>query len=62
MVRRLRQSHPLLGIIMLTARSTLADRVAGLNAGADVYRVKPVDMGELAVVVQTVAPRVDAKR
>ena len=57
---RLRQSHPLLGIIMLTARSALADRVKGLNAGADLYLVKPVDMGELAAAIQTVARRVEA--
>jgi two-component system phosphate regulon response regulator OmpR len=60
--RRLRQSHPLLGIIMLTARSTVADRIAGLNAGADAYLVKPVDMGELAAAIRTVARRVDARR
>jgi DNA-binding response OmpR family regulator len=55
--RRLRQSHPLLGIIMLTARSTVADRVKGLHAGADMYMAKPVDMGELAAAVQAVARR-----
>ncbi|MCX7239108.1 MAG: response regulator [Burkholderiales bacterium] len=59
--RRLHQSDPLLGIIMLTARSTVADRIAGMNAGADLYLVKPVDMGELAAAIQAVARRVDAR-
>ena len=34
-------------ILMLTARDTPADRVAGLNGGADDYLVKPFDFGEL---------------
>jgi DNA-binding response OmpR family regulator len=34
-------------ILMLTARDTPADRVEGLNAGADDYLVKPFDFGEL---------------
>ena len=31
---------------MLTARDTPADRIAGLDAGADDYLVKPFDFGE----------------
>ena len=34
-------------VLMLTARDTTADRIAGLNAGADDYLVKPFDFGEL---------------
>ena len=34
-------------ILMLTARDTMADRIAGLNGGADDYLVKPFDFGEL---------------
>ena len=34
-------------ILMLTARDTTADRVTGLDAGADDYLVKPFDFGEL---------------
>jgi DNA-binding response OmpR family regulator len=34
-------------ILMLTARDTLEDKVAGLDAGADDYLVKPFDMEEL---------------
>ncbi|MGH9030054.1 MAG: response regulator transcription factor [Acidimicrobiales bacterium] len=42
---RLKGSH--LPILMLTARDTSADRVAGLDEGADDYLVKPFDFGEL---------------
>jgi DNA-binding response OmpR family regulator len=34
-------------VLMLTARDAPADRVGGLNAGADDYLVKPFDFGEL---------------
>jgi DNA-binding response OmpR family regulator len=43
-VRRLGVKTP---ILMLTARDTPVDRVAGLHAGADDYLVKPFDFGEL---------------
>ncbi len=45
---RLRRERPNLGIIMLTARALLDDRIRGMNQGADLYFVKPVDMSELA--------------
>lgn len=34
-------------VLVLTARDTVADRVRGLDAGADDYLVKPFDLGEL---------------
>lgn len=36
-----------LPVLILTARDTVADRVAGLNAGADDYLIKPFDLDEL---------------
>jgi two-component system response regulator MprA len=45
--RLLRQRHRLLPILMLTARHEVADRVAGLDAGADDYLVKPFALDEL---------------
>ncbi|HPB76203.1 MAG TPA: response regulator transcription factor, partial [Chromatiaceae bacterium] len=56
--RRLRQSHPAIGIIALTARGRLEDRVAGLNEGFDLYLVKPVDITELAAAIRAIARRV----
>jgi DNA-binding response OmpR family regulator len=60
--RRLRQSHPLLGIVMLTARSGLEDRIRGHREGADSYLCKPVHMDELAAVVSSLARRVGTAR
>jgi DNA-binding response OmpR family regulator len=46
--RRLRRRGSRLPILILTARDSVADRVAGLDAGADDYLVKPFAYGELA--------------
>lgn len=46
-VRRLRQADEQLPVIMLTARDAVPDRVAGLEAGADDYLVKPFAFSEL---------------
>jgi two-component system response regulator MprA len=45
--RRLREEGRRLPILMLTARAEVADRVAGLDAGADDYVVKPFALEEL---------------
>jgi two-component system, OmpR family, response regulator PhoP len=45
--------HPAqIGIIMLTGRGTLDDRVAGMRAGADGYLVKPADPRELIAMIE----------
>src|SRR6185295_4233592 len=52
--RRVRQDARLAGLymILLTGRDTRADLVAGLDAGADDYMVKPIDTEELRARVQ----------
>ena len=45
--RRLRSSGKKLPVLMLTARTEVEDRVAGLDAGADDYVVKPFALEEL---------------
>ena len=45
--RRLRAAGSTLPILMLTARDEVSDRVAGLDAGADDYVVKPFALAEL---------------
>ncbi len=47
LVTRLRQAGSAMPVLMLTARDTPADRIAGLDAGADDYLVKPFAFGEL---------------
>ena len=44
-------------IIMLTARDTPADRIRGLDTGADDYLVKPFDFGELLARVRALQRR-----
>src|ERR1051326_7538762 len=45
--RRLRVNNPTLPILMLTARNATADKVTGLDCGADDYITKPFDFDEL---------------
>lgn len=45
--RRLREVGVRTPVLMLTARTTVPDRIAGLDAGADDYLVKPFDLDEL---------------
>jgi len=45
--RQLRAEGLLLPVLMLTARDSIGDRVAGLDAGADDYLVKPFALQEL---------------
>jgi len=50
--RRLRAAHPALAILILTARDQEVDIVAGLDAGADDYLVKPFKLAELLARVR----------
>jgi two-component system response regulator MprA len=55
--RRLRADGSQLPILMLTARDQVADRVAGLEAGADDYLVKPFALEELVARVRALLRR-----
>src|SRR5206468_12615600 len=44
-------------VLILTARDAVADRVAGLDAGADDYLVKPFELDELAARVRALLRR-----
>jgi len=55
--RRVRASGSPTGILMLTARSTLDDRVNGLDEGADDYLVKPFHFPELLARVRAILRR-----
>jgi DNA-binding response OmpR family regulator len=50
------------GIVIVSARGTLDDRLTGLSAGADAYLVKPVDLREIAASVDAVWRRFGEKR
>ncbi len=55
----LRRRNDPRAVILLTARSSTQDRVAGLDTGADDYLVKPFEMDELAARVRALARRRD---
>ncbi|WP_151869434.1 response regulator, partial [Acinetobacter nosocomialis] len=55
--RRLRQSNIDTPIIMLTARGSDSDRIAGLEAGADDYLPKPFNPNELLARIRAVLRR-----
>ncbi|MBX4926037.1 response regulator transcription factor [Rhizobium binae] len=44
-------------VMILTALDQVSDRIAGLNAGADDYMVKPFDLAELSARIGSVARR-----
>lgn len=55
--RRLRSASPQLPILLLTARDRVPDRVAGLDAGADDYLVKPFAFDELLARIRALLRR-----
>jgi DNA-binding response OmpR family regulator len=55
--RRLRDGGDDVPILMLTARSGVADRIHGLDAGADDYLVKPFSLGELGARLRALGRR-----
>jgi two-component system, OmpR family, response regulator len=62
LVARMRREGSALPVLMLTARDTPADRVTGLDAGADDYLVKPFDFGELLARLRALLRRPAAAR
>jgi two-component system response regulator MprA len=58
--RTLRKAGNRVPVLMLTARETVADRIAGLDAGADDYLPKPFDLGELEARMRALMRRAGA--
>ncbi len=55
--RRVRSRRCGTPILMLTAKSSVEDRIEGLNAGADYYLTKPFDMRELLACINALLRR-----
>jgi len=58
-LRRLQQAGVNVPVLMLTARADEADRIAGLEVGADDYLTKPFSMGELIARLHALLRRVE---
>ena len=56
-LRRLRDRRLMVPVLILTARDTLEDRVAGLDLGADDYMTKPFDLPEFEARVRALIRR-----
>ena len=54
---RARSRRQTLPVLILTARDATGDKVSGLDAGADDYLVKPVDLDELAARIRALTRR-----
>ncbi len=61
-LRQLRADKHRLPVLVLTARSTVADKVDGLDSGADDYLTKPFDISELFARVRTLLRRKGEQR
>ncbi|TPP05948.1 response regulator transcription factor [Rhizobium glycinendophyticum] len=60
-LKQMRSRRDATPVIIMTAHDQVSDRIAGLNAGADDYLVKPVDLGELQARIQAVSRRYGAQ-
>jgi DNA-binding response OmpR family regulator len=55
--KRVREKQPALPILMLTARSSIKDKVKGLDLGADDYITKPFELEELLARIKSTLKR-----
>jgi DNA-binding NarL/FixJ family response regulator len=62
---RIKAKRSEVGVVLMTIRSGLSDRLKGYNVGADIYLSKPVDPNELLAVLNSLAnrmaPRLNSK-
>ncbi|MBQ0777442.1 MAG: response regulator [Pseudomonas sp.] len=61
LLRRLRAREVTIPVLVLTARDAVSDRVAGLQAGADDYLVKPFDLRELSARLHAMLRRASGR-
>ncbi len=58
LTQRIRAAQPDIGIIMVTARNLVRDKLAGYESGADIYLTKPTSAEELCAAVRALTRRI----
>lgn len=58
LLQRMRNARITTPVLILTARSSIGDKIAGLNAGGDDYLSKPFDLDELEARIRALARRI----
>lgn len=58
LTRRIRQSQPNIGIIMVTARGQTAEKMEGYESGTDIYLTKPTSLDELVAAIHALSRRI----
>lgn len=58
LLQRMRNAKIATPVLILTARSSIGDKIAGLNAGGDDYLSKPFDLDELEARIRALARRI----
>lgn len=61
LARRMRETHPDIGIIMLTARTRVEDKCNGYASGADLYMTKPTPLDELLAAIHALSRRLKGR-
>jgi len=61
LIRAARARHLKTPVLIVTARDRIADRIRGLDAGADDYMVKPIDLDELAARLRAIGRRAQGR-
>ena len=61
LTRRIKKVNPNVGVIIMTARHQLSDRVIGYESGADIYLIKPVNPAELLAAITALSRRVNGR-
>lgn len=57
LLKKIRGGGQSLSVLILTARDSVADRISGLDSGADDYLIKPFDLDELCARIRAVQRR-----
>jgi DNA-binding response OmpR family regulator len=56
-IRMLKKEHPECGVIIISAKNAIDDKITGLNLGADDYLTKPFHLSELSARIKSILRR-----